>query len=92
MGFFSVTMASISSISKQRYPEINAKLEVYAKQYGVSPAAIVIAWIMRHPAHMQILLGSTKASRLEDALSGMDIVLEKVEWYDLYRAAGGIIP
>lgn len=79
-------------LNSPEYPEVNAKLEVYAKQYGVSPAAIVIAWIMRHPAHMQILLGSTKASRLEDALSGMNIVLEKVEWYDLYRAAGGIIP
>lgn len=79
-------------LNSPEYPEVNAKLEFYAKKYGVSPAAIVIAWILRHPAHMQILLGSTRANRLEDALDGMNITLEKVDWYDLYRAAGGIIP
>ena len=53
---------------------------------------IVIAWILRHPADMQILLGSTKPERLRDSLKGQDVILEREEWYDLYIAAGGIVP
>ena len=79
-------------LNNPEYPEINEKLQEYASAYGVSPAAIVIAWILRHPADMQILLGSTKPERLRDSLKGQDVILDREEWYDLYMAAGGIVP
>ena len=79
-------------IGSAEFPLINAKLNEYAKHYGVSPGAIVIAWILRHPAKMQIVLGSSKTERILDACKGMDIQLSREEWYDLYKAAGNIIP
>ncbi len=79
-------------LNNAEYAEINEKLAEYASAYDVSSAAIVIAWILRHPANMQVLLGSTKADRLQDAVAGQNIQLTREEWYDLYLSAGGIIP
>ena len=41
---------------------------------------------------MQVVTGTTNPERVTAAAKGGDIVLTKVEWYDLYRAAGHIVP
>jgi len=79
-------------IGSEEFPSINAALNHYAKEYGVSPAAIVIAWILRHPANMQIVLGSSKPERIIDACTGVGIDLPREAWYELYIAAGNIVP
>jgi len=89
---YGVKVETSPFLGNAEYPEINQKLSEYAGYYNVSPAAIVIAWILRHPANMQVLLGSTKVERLKDSLAGQEISLSREEWYDLYMAAGGIVP
>jgi predicted oxidoreductase len=74
------------------YPELNAVVDRLAASYGVPVEAIATAWITRHPAQMQVVLGTTNPERLTAAAKGGDVVLTKVEWYDLYRAAGHIVP
>ena len=74
------------------FPELNAKLRELAKKYGASPAAVVIAWILRYPAHMQVVLGSTRNERIFDASRGVDIHLSREEWYEIYLSAGNFVP
>ena len=61
-------------------------------QYGVSANAIATAWVLRHPAKIQIVLGSMNPTRLGEMLDGADIDLDKQDWWDLYVAAGNLIP
>ena len=59
---------------------------------GSSPAAIAVAWITRHPADIQVVLGSTSPTRVRAAAAGADLVLTRPEWYELFRAAGHLVP
>ena len=74
------------------YPELNAEIERLAEKYGVKPIAIAGAWITRHPANMQVVLGTTTPSRIVDAAAGSDIRLTRAEWYGLLQAAGHKLP
>lgn len=74
------------------YPELNAEIERLAEKYGVEPIAVACAWITRHPANMQVVLGTTTPSRIVDAAAGSDIPLARAEWYSLIQAAGHKLP
>ncbi|MCI1746736.1 MAG: aldo/keto reductase [Acidipropionibacterium sp.] len=74
------------------YPELNAMLESLAEKYGVTPSAIAVAWITRHPASIQVVLGTTTPQRVTDAAAGSDIPLSRAEWYGLVQAAGHNVP
>jgi predicted oxidoreductase len=63
-----------------------------AAAYDVPPIAIATAWITRHPANMQVVLGTTSPERVAGAAQGSDIPLTRAEWYELFRAAGHIVP
>ena len=75
-----------------RYAELNAVIDRLAAQYGVPAEAIATAWILRHPARWQVVLGTTTPSRVTAAAAGSDVTLTRYEWYELYRAAGHILP
>jgi len=74
------------------YAELNAALDRLAAVYDVSPIAIATAWITRHPADMQVVLGTTTPERVTAAAAGSDIPLTRAEWYELFRAAGYRVP
>jgi predicted oxidoreductase len=74
------------------YPELNAVIDRLAGKYDVPVEALATAWITRHPAQIQVVLGTTNPGRVTAAAKGADFVLTKVEWYELYRAAGHIVP
>lgn len=74
------------------YAELNAVIDELAATYDVPPIAIATAWITRHPAGMQVVLGTTTPERVTGAALGSDIRLTRPEWYALTRAAGHRIP
>jgi predicted oxidoreductase len=74
------------------YPELNDVLDELASKYGVTPTGIAVAWITRHPANIQVVLGTTKPSRVKDSAAGSDVTLTREEWYRLFRAAGHQVP
>ena len=74
------------------YAELNAVIDDLAARYRVTPIAIAVAWITRHPAGMQVVLGTTTPGRVIDAAAGADVVLTRAEWYALVRAAGYVVP
>ena len=79
-------------IGSDKYPELNHVLNELAEQYSVSAATIAAAWILRHPAKMQIIAGTTKPAHLKDIIRATDITLSREEWYRLYLAGGHILP
>lgn len=74
------------------YPELNAVVDRLAAAYDVPAEAIATAWITRHPARMQVVLGTTTPERVRAAALGADVELTRPEWYELYRAAGHLVP
>lgn len=74
------------------YPELNAAIDRLAEKYDVDATAIAVAWITRHPANMQVVLGTTTPARVTAAAEGSDIQLTRGEWYELLQAAGHALP
>ncbi len=79
-------------IDSEKYPELNATLEKYATKFNVSKTTIATAWILRHPANMQVVTGTTKPSRLKEMIDASNVNLSREEWYEIYRSAGNILP
>jgi len=79
-------------LGNPEYAELNAVIDRLAAAYDVTPIAIATAWITRHPAKMQVVLGTTTPERVRDAAAGADIELTRAEWYELFRAAGHVLP
>ena len=79
-------------LGSDRYSELNAVVDRLADEYGVPPEAIAVAWITRHPAQMQVVLGTTTPERVAAAAQGSEIPLTRAEWYELFRAAGYVVP
>jgi len=79
-------------LGSEAYPELNAVIDRLAAQYDVPPIAIATAWITRHPAGMQVVLGTTTPERVTAAAQGSDLALTRPEWYELFRAAGHRVP
>ncbi|MBQ3065394.1 MAG: aldo/keto reductase [Clostridia bacterium] len=79
-------------IDNEQFPEVNAVMQTLAEKYGVSKTTIAIAWILRHPAKMQPITGTTNLTRLRDCLRAAEVTLTREEWYAVYLAAGNELP
>ena len=79
-------------LGNPKHPELNAVIDRLAAKYDVAPIAIATAWITRHPAKMQVVLGTTTPQRVADAAAGADVELTRAEWYELFRVGGHIVP
>ena len=79
-------------VDNPAFPEMNAALAELAEQYGVTKSAIAIAWILRHPANMQAILGTMNPTHLQETAKAAEIRLTREEWYRLYLASGKFLP
>lgn len=79
-------------IDNPKFPELNKKMKQIADIYGVTKNAIATAWILRHPAQFQVLLGTMNPQHIKESAAGSDVELTGQEWYDIYYAAGNDMP
>ncbi|MEZ3508009.1 MAG: aldo/keto reductase [Lachnospiraceae bacterium] len=86
-GFFEGTF-----LNNEKYPELNQVLERIAEENNTTAGAAAIAWILRHPAKMQAVIGTTNAERLGKIAEASRINLTRQEWYEIYCAAGNVLP
>ena len=86
-GFFEGTF-----MGNSKFQELNDKIEEIAREKGIPNIAVPIAWILRHPARIQPIVGTTNPSRLKDICKASGVELTKEEWYELYRSAGNKLP
>ena len=79
-------------IGSDKYPELNKKLDEIAEKYGVTATTIAVAWLLRHPAQFQPIIGTMNLTRLAECVRACDIRLTRQEWYDIYLSAGNMLP
>ncbi len=79
-------------IDSDDYAELNNIMKELADKYGVTSTTIAAAWILRHPANMQLIAGTTNIERMKEIAAATDIKLTREEWYKLYLSAGHILP
>ncbi|SHJ39028.1 Predicted oxidoreductase [Clostridium cavendishii DSM 21758] len=79
-------------LNNDKFPVLNKKIDEIAKKKCVTNSAIAIAWILRHPAKIQPIVGTTNVNRLKDICKASNVQLTRQEWYDLYISAGNKLP
>jgi len=86
-GFFKGTF-----VDDENFPELNDKLGEIAEKYNLTKTGVAAAWILRHPANMQLIAGTMNPEHLSEICKAADISLSRSEWYEIYRAAGHCLP
>lgn len=81
-----------SFLDNPDYPKLNIALHELADKYNVPISAIAIAWILRHPAHIQAIAGTMNKEHLREICEAEKVDLSREEWYHLYIAAGKYLP
>jgi predicted oxidoreductase len=79
-------------LDNDKFPELNQKINEIAAANGMTNSAIAIAWLLRHPAHMQPIVGTTNPSRVRDICKASNVRISRQEWYEIYLAAGNKLP
>lgn len=79
-------------LDNEKFPELNEVINRIAAANGVPNTAIAIAWLLRHPAKMQPIIGTTNPGRVSDSCKASSVTLSRAEWYEIYLAAGNKLP
>ncbi|EIG7040760.1 aldo/keto reductase family oxidoreductase [Listeria monocytogenes] len=79
-------------LDNDKFPELNKVIDKIAADKGVTNSAIAVAWIQRHPASFQTVVGTMNPGRIADIAKASDVTLSREEWYEIYRAAGNQLP
>ena len=79
-------------VGNEQFQQLNQVLNRLSLKYGVSPSAIAIAWVLRYPAKMQAVVGTTNPKHLIEASQASNFSLTRKEWYEIYLAAGNDLP
>lgn len=79
-------------INHPDYQELNDEMDNLCQKYQTNKNAIALAWILRHPAHMQPIVGTTSPIHLLESLECLNFTLTREEWYKLYLAGGKPLP
>lgn len=79
-------------LQNEEFATLNTTLAELGEKYGVSATTMAVAWLLRHPANMQVLAGTMKESRLDEICKACDVELTREDWYQIFMAAGNILP
>lgn len=86
-GFFEGTF-----IGNPRFEKLNETLDTIAAEYGITSTGLAIAWILRHSACMQPVVGSVNPGRIRQITDASDVTITRKQWYELYLATGKTLP
>ena len=79
-------------VGNEKFQALNQVLDRLAFKYGVTSSTIAISWILRYPAKMQAVVGTTNPKHLIEASQATNFNLTRKEWYEIYLAAGNDLP
>ena len=77
---------------REKYPSLNQALDRIAETHNSTPTAIATAWLLRHPADLQVLSGTMKPERLTEMCQATEITLTRDEWYVLLNEGLKLFP
>lgn len=79
-------------VGNEKFQALNQVLDRLAIKYGVTSSTIAISWILRYPAKMQAVVGTTNPKHLREVSQAVTFSLTRKEWYEIYLAAGNNLP
>ena len=79
-------------IDNKKYEQLNKKLEEVATKYNVTKNCIAISWVLRHPANIIPIVGTTSIIHLDEMIKANNIKLTREEWYGLYLSSNHMLP
>ena len=79
-------------VGNEKFQALNQVLDRLAIKYGVTPSTIAISWILRYPAKIQAVVGTTNPKHLREVSQAANFSLTRKEWYEIYLAAGNDLP
>ncbi|WP_206539790.1 aldo/keto reductase [Paenilisteria newyorkensis] len=79
-------------LDNPKFPELNKVIDRISAEKGMENTAIATAWILRHPAKIQTVVGTMNPERLQAISAASNITLTRQEWYEIYLAAGNELP
>ena len=79
-------------VGNEKFQALNQVLDRLAIKYGVTSSTIAISWILRYPAKMQAVVGTTNPNHLREVSQAANFSLTRKEWYEIYLAAGNNLP
>ena len=79
-------------VGNEKFQALNQVLDRLAIKYGVTSSTIAISWILRYPAKMQAVVGTTNPKHLREVSQVGNFSLTRKEWYEIYLAAGNNLP
>ena len=74
---------------QEQIRKTGAMVREYAERHQTSIEAILLAWLLKHPAKIQPVLGTTRPDRLRSCAKALTVSLSREEWYSLFAAARG---
>lgn len=77
------------NVEDAKSKRVMAIISPLAYKYNVAPASIVTAWLMKHPATIMPIMGTSQIERMQDAVKGLELNLTDQEWFDIYVAVLG---
>lgn len=78
-------------IGNPNFPKLNETINELSGKYNLSPGGIVTAWILRHPANIQMITGTMNLNHLKEIVDATDVRISREDWYRLYLDAGHIL-
>jgi predicted oxidoreductase len=79
-------------LDNPEFPKLNETIDAVAKKYDAANTTIALAWLLRHPAKFQPVTGTMNVQRLKDCIKAADITITRDEWYEIFLAAGNVLP
>ena len=79
-------------VGNEKFQALNQVLDRLAIKYGVTSSTIAISWILRYPAKMQAVVGTTNPKHMREVSQAANFSLTRKEWYEIYLAAGNNLP
>lgn len=79
-------------LDNPKFPKLNEVISAMAEKYGTTNTGMVVSWILRHPAKMQPIIGTTTIERIQQIAQASDVDITREDWYAIYKAAGNNLP
>ena len=79
-------------LEADKYAELNEALERIAADHNSTKTAVAINWVLRYPAKMQAIIGTTRPERVSESAAACDWEMSREEWYEVYLSAGNRLP
>lgn len=79
-----------NTFSKEDEARIKQEFALQAKKYEVKDWVVVLAWLLKHPAQISPIIGTTTAARIIEAKQALELDYSREDWYRLLEARNGI--